>query len=217
MTYIKDSKLYKTDRLEMFSDGIFAIAITLLVLEIKIPKHEDLAVHGGLFNYIKDIWPSYFSYVITFFSIGIYWANHHWLFSFVRRTNHTFNLLNIFFLMTIAFMPFPAAILGDYIMDAEYCNAAVATYCAGALLCSLIVLFVVRYAVKNNRLTDANLNKPWARAQIVKIVASNVICSIALILAFYYPMASITLICLIYLMFLIPPSTPIYDEEGKVI
>src|SRR5215475_1213547 len=90
-----------TSRLEAFSDGVFAIAITLLIIKIKVPTHDELQGQT-LMHYILKLWPKYFAYVLSFVMIGIYWANHHYLFKLFRRTDHLFNLLSVFFLMTIS-------------------------------------------------------------------------------------------------------------------
>src|SRR4051794_12283451 len=105
-----------TTRLEAFTDGVFAIAITLLIIEIKVPSHAELEKES-LLQYIYHQWPKYFAYVFSFINLGIYWANHHYLFRLFKRTDHYFNLLNVFFLMTISFFPYPAGILGEYIME----------------------------------------------------------------------------------------------------
>jgi uncharacterized membrane protein len=203
----------KKDRLEMFTDGVFAIAITLLILEIKIPKHEQVHEAGGLYNYLKHIWPSYVSYFITFFMIGIYWSNHHWMFEFIiKRTNHFFNMLNILFLMTIAFMPFTTAIFGDFVMDHEYCNAATTAYCVGVLLPIPPVLFLFLYAKHKKRLIDPRLTASFMKKQIIKLIASVTIASIALAFSFNYPWVSITMILVTFVMFFLPPDAPEYDD-----
>src|SRR5436189_5058790 len=88
-------------RLEAFSDGVFAIAITLLIIEIKVPTHEEVALYGSLSGYLVHLWPSYFAYAFSFFVIGVYWVNHHYLFQFFTHTNHYFSLLTILFLMSM--------------------------------------------------------------------------------------------------------------------
>src|SRR5438105_2769398 len=113
-----------TQRLETFSDGVFAIAITLLVLEIKVPELSALK-NSSLSQYLWHNWPKYFAYVFSFVTIGIFWANHHYWFKFFRRTTHGFNLLNVFFLMCISFLPFPTAVLGDYITNPEQRHTAI--------------------------------------------------------------------------------------------
>jgi uncharacterized membrane protein len=203
----------KKDRLEMFTDGVFAIAITLLILEIKIPKHEDLHHYGGLYNYLLHIWPSYVSYFITFFMIGIYWSNHHWLFEFIiKKTDHWFNMLNILFLMTIAFMPFTTAIFGDFVMDPEYCNAATTAYCIGVLLPISPVLFIILYAMHGKRLIDSRLTSGFMKKQIIKLIASFTLTSVALAFSFNFPIVSISMIGVALLMFFLPPDAPEYND-----
>jgi uncharacterized membrane protein len=207
--------LMKTERLLAFSDGVFAIAITLLVLEIKIPKHEDLQAVGGLYNYLFKIWPSYVSYVMSFFAIGIWWSNHHWLFTFINKTNHTFNILHLFFLMSICFLPFTSAILGDYILDEEYKNAAVTTFCVGFFIPIPWILAVYLYAVHKHRLVDDNLNQKFINNLTYKLIGGIVLVIIAITLSFNYPIVSISIIGVNLLMYLMPPETPVYDEVDE--
>ncbi len=203
--------LMSTDRLLAFSDGVFAIAITILILEIKIPKHSDLQAAGGLYAYLLHIWPSYASYIMTFLAIGIYWSNHHWLFTFINKSNHTFNMLNILFLMTISFMPFTTAILGEYILDEEYKNAAVTSYCFGYLLPVIPILIVYLYAVHKHRLVAPNLNNEFIKKMVYKLVFGMLLIMFALGLSFYYPNIALGIIGICLLLYLLPPDTPVYD------
>jgi uncharacterized membrane protein len=100
-----------TTRLEMFSDGVFAIAITLLVLEIRVPhvgEGESLVVA------LLGLWPSYLGYAVSFLQIGVIWANHHNRFRLLERSDHVLLFLNILFLLCVAFIPFPTALLAEY-------------------------------------------------------------------------------------------------------
>src|SRR6266508_3844418 len=115
-----------TVRLEAFSDGVFAIAITLLVLEIRVPELETVAHHGGLWPALVALWPSYLGYLISFVTIGIMWANHHALFKYIRRCDRYFLIVNVVFLMGIAFVPFPTAVLAQHLPVAESRQVAVA-------------------------------------------------------------------------------------------
>src|SRR4051794_19079406 len=101
----------ETGRVEAFSDGVFAIAITLLVLDVRVP--EDLE-HGGLWRALGHIWPSYAGYAVSFFAIGIMWVNHHDLFSTVARVDRRLLFLNLAILGLIGFLPFPTAILARF-------------------------------------------------------------------------------------------------------
>lgn len=99
-----------TARLEAFSDGVFAIAITLLVLEIRLPGG-----HGTLTHKLADTWPSYVGYVISFATIGIMWANHHAVFRLIARTTHGLVVGNLLLLLTVSFLPFPTAVLAEHL------------------------------------------------------------------------------------------------------
>jgi uncharacterized membrane protein len=98
----------ETNRLEAFSDGVFAIAITLLVLEIKVPP-PDMTLEAGLLR----LWPSYLAYTVSFLVIGAIWINHHAMFRHIVRVDETLLLLNVLHLMLIAFLPFPTAVLAE--------------------------------------------------------------------------------------------------------
>ena len=82
-----------TKRIEAFSDGVFAIAITLLILEIKVPHGAEGHGSQDLLHALLGFWPTYFAYLLSFVMIGIYWANHHYVFKLYRRTDHILNLL----------------------------------------------------------------------------------------------------------------------------
>lgn len=98
----------ETGRLETFADGVFAIAITLLVLAIRLPAPEE-----PLGPALIRQWPEFAGYVVSFLTIGIMWVQHHRLFTLIRRSNSTFAMINVIFLMFIAFVPFPTAVLAQ--------------------------------------------------------------------------------------------------------
>jgi uncharacterized membrane protein len=100
-----------TARLEAFSDGVFAIAITLLVLEIAVPA----ARQGDLLHHLLDLWPKYAAYAISFVTIGVMWANHHGLMRYAARIDAGLIYRNLFLLGVVSFIPFPTAVLGDYL------------------------------------------------------------------------------------------------------
>ena len=105
-----------TNRLEAFSDGVIAIAITLLVLEIRVPE-----AHGAaeLWRALWELWPAYLGYLISFLIIGIMWANHHTIFRYINRTDHYLVVINLLLLLCIAFIPFPTALLAEYLGHSE--------------------------------------------------------------------------------------------------
>ena len=127
----------ETARIEAFSDGVFAIAITLLILEIKVPPAgtADLAT-----QLIKQ-WPSYVSFVISFAFIGIMWINHHRLFTQIRRSDNTLMLLNLLLLLGVCVVPYPTAVLAQHLSGPDQRPAAVlyhGTYFAIAIFFNLL-------------------------------------------------------------------------------
>jgi uncharacterized membrane protein len=202
----------KTTRLEVFSDGVFAIAMTLLILEIKIPSYEQVVHARGLYSYLFSVWPSYLSYLMSAALIGTYWVNHHWLFGFIEKTNHIFNLLNVLFLITIIFIPFTSAILGDFVIYKEYRNAAISVYCVGYLIPVVPTFLLCLYALHKKRLVYPYLSKKFINGFIYKLLALLTSSVVAAVLSFRFPIISLSIIVLVLLLFLIPPATPVYDE-----
>ena len=107
-----------TIRLVAFSDGVFAITITLLVLEIRPPTDDQNLLHG-----LVALWPSYLAYAVTFLFVGQVWANHHVMFDHVRAADRAVLLLNTVLLMVVAFLPFATSVL------AEACDVPVRWSC----------------------------------------------------------------------------------------
>lgn len=113
-----------TTRLEAFSDGVFAIAITLLVLEIKVPHAEH-----GLWAGLAALWPSYLAFVMSFIVILIMWVSHHGLMHMIHRANYPILFVNGLLLLTVTFVPFPTAVLAEH-LNTPAASSAVAFYCA---------------------------------------------------------------------------------------
>src|SRR5688572_23815143 len=117
------SSASETFRLEAFADAVFAIAITLLVIEIHLPPHEEVLRLGGVAAALASLWPSYVGYAISFIVIG---ANHHNLMKLVARVDHGFLTLTLLLLMCVAFLPFPTAVLAEHLVDPDRHERAVA-------------------------------------------------------------------------------------------
>ncbi len=117
-----------TDRVEAFSDGIFSVAITLLILEFKIPELPDAAGGFDLLAALSGLWPSALALVISFFTVLILWVNHHGFFELLAGADRRLFFANGFLLLTITVVPFPTAVLARYIKG-QSANAAAALYC----------------------------------------------------------------------------------------
>jgi uncharacterized membrane protein len=131
-----------TARLETFADGVFAIAATLLILNVEIP---ELGEHS-LAHELVRLWPAYVGYAVSFLTIGIIWVNHHTVLRQIRGVDRIFLFINVFFLLCIAFIPFPTRLLATYVRTGDGRAAAVAY---GVTLTATAIFFNLmwRYAI----------------------------------------------------------------------
>jgi len=150
---------WETGRTEAFSDGVFAIAITLLVLDIRVPISE----FDNLWRGIVHQWPAYLGYATSFITIGGIWLAHHGIFRRLRYANNTVMRINLLLLMAVSFLPYPTRLVADAIRDESAERAAVIFY--GASLLAISLLFSALWgAVTRDRdllkpnVTDAEVN-----------------------------------------------------------
>jgi uncharacterized membrane protein len=144
---VRETVAMRTARLEAFSDGVFAIAATLLVLELRVPTEER-----DLVRQLIDLWPAYAAYLVSFMTIGILWVNHHTLLEHCRRADRPFLYLNVLLLVTVGIVPFPTALVGRYILSEHGATAALVVYGFGALLIAIAFSGVFFYATGNAHL-----------------------------------------------------------------
>src|SRR5438874_10695339 len=135
-----------TVRLETFSDGVFAIAATLLVLEFSVSSGRNLG------DQLVHLWPAYLAYATTFVTIGIIWMNHHHTVSLIDRTDRTMLFINNLLLLTIAFLPFPTKLVADYLRLGEGEQAAALAYAGTLVVMAILHQFWWQYARHNRRL-----------------------------------------------------------------
>jgi uncharacterized membrane protein len=114
-------------RLEAFSDGVVAIAITLLVLEL----HTPVPVHDSLLRGLLHEWPSFTAYVVSFFAVGAFWINHHQFFLPIKRVDYGLVLWNLVLLLCVSLWPFTTKVLAEYLHTGEHLSGAAAIYIGG--------------------------------------------------------------------------------------
>ena len=136
------------DRIVNLSDGIFAIAITLLVLDIRVPNVPEHLVASELPGALLSLWPNYLGYFLSFVSISVFWMIHHSIFRPIRTYDRNLLYLNFLFLMVVAFVPFPTALLGEYGNH----QLPVAVYAATLAVGRLFLTAVFWYSTRNDRL-----------------------------------------------------------------
>jgi uncharacterized membrane protein len=133
-------------RLEAFSDGVLAIAITLLVLDIAVPSHA----HGALADRLGEQWPSYAAYAVSFITIGIIWINHNAMLSRLAAVDHSVLVLNLLLLLSIGLLPWTTALIADYLREGGGQHLAAAIY-AGSLLTMSIAFYAMQRHILRNR------------------------------------------------------------------
>jgi uncharacterized membrane protein len=169
------------DRIVFFSDAVFAIAITLLVLDIHVPEIPERLVYEQLPGRLLALWPKYLSYVLSFVVILMYWMAHHITFRAIKRYDRTLIWLNSLFLMCIAFLPFPTSLLGEYGDN----QLAVAIYAASLAVARLLLTAVWWHASSGHRLIDESFPASTIRIYLIRGLAMALAFVISIGISFF--------------------------------
>lgn len=146
-------------RITSFSDAVFAVAITLLVLSIDIPSIPERFADERLHRAIWALMPQFFAFILSFVIIGLFWISHHGLFSYVKRTDRRFVWLNLLFLMCIVFLPFPTSVVSRY----GDTRTGTIFYAGAMALTSLAMAGLYLYAVRGKRLVAEDFDAKLGR------------------------------------------------------
>ena len=159
--YTSEQNRIGLERLMFFSDAVFAIAITILVLDIHLPAGGDSANDSQLLIMLTGLWHKYLAYIISFWVIGLYWINHHRKFLLIKKYDHLLLSLNLLLLMVIAFIPFPTAVISE-----SATRTATVFYALVMGLGGLVLAILWLYAAYNHNLIYPHLNKQrrWREA-----------------------------------------------------
>ncbi|WP_116788255.1 TMEM175 family protein [Flavobacterium psychrotrophum] len=186
----------ETVRMEGFSDAIFAIAITLLVLDLHMPEKNALTSSTTLINYLTAQWPSYLAFCISFFSIFIMWVNHHKLFKQIYSRNTAITFANGLILFFASVVSYPTGLLAQY-FNTPSVNVVVAIYTGLFILINLSYLLLWHIASKNKTLLRPDINEAAIKKITLNYVYSLPVYIVAFGLSFTYPVVALILcICL---------------------
>jgi len=183
-------------RIEAFSDGIFAIVGTLLVLEIHVSSITGPNVSAALIGGFRTMPPKFLSYVLSFMIVCIWWVAHHHLFHLLRRSDRGLLWFNSVFLLWLAFIPFPTALLGDYPRE----RAAVMCYGGVMALAGLSFAWMRYYCFFMANLTHEELDRKLMRGAMIKSALNPVLHILAIVLALVSTRIAIGLLVAIPLM-----------------
>ena len=171
----------ETGRVEAFSDGVFAIVITILILEIKVPEGEGSHLWHGL----AEQWPHYAAYVVSFLVIGVMWVNHHTIFGHLKKVNRTVLFLNLMVLMVVAVIPWTTAVLAEHWGDPESARIAAILYSALTVVYAVAFMIFWWYITHVGRLFHDRVNREGARATRLRFGLGSIAYPVTLLISFF--------------------------------
>lgn len=181
-------------RLEAFSDGVYAIVITLLILDIRIPEVEPEALGGMLVKLL----PQLFTYILSFFVVGLYWHAHHQVSVQVKQVNSAFIWLNLVWLLFVSVLPFPTSLLGRY----PFQSIPLTIYGVNLILVNVTGFLILFYLKRNPDLCVIPISSAALRAQVPIYVIVNGIYAAAIAAAWFFPWLSygVYIVVLVWMM-----------------
>ncbi len=186
-----------TNRLEAFSDGVFAVAITLLVLNLQVPQ---LVAGSELVSRLGALWPKLLSYALSFVLVGIYWVAHHNTFHYIKRSDRNLLWLNILLLMCMVFLPFPTALLGQYPEQ----RVAIIIYAGTLVITGLVLQALWWYATSGYRLVDRTIDPRLVQRATRRNLTAPLIYLLAIGISVFSVPASFVLLILVPLYYILP-------------
>ncbi len=192
-----------TRRLEAFADGVFAIAATLLILNVDAQVGEG---SGAIGHRLLAIWPSYIAYAVSFVTIGIIWSNHHTVMGQLGRVNRVFLLQNIFLLMCVAFLPFPTRLVAEHLRDRHDLQPAALAYGATMTVMAVCYIALWIYAAGGRRLLREDSDPRTVSGITRSYLPGAPLYLAATLVALASPLASVALYGAIALFYVIESS-----------
>lgn len=189
-----------TGRIEAFSDGVFAIVITLLILEIQVPHLDPSGGSAALGLALINLWPKFASFVVSFIVVGVYWVGHHNAFHQIRHSDRALIWINNFFLLSVVFIPFPTALVGTYIDS----HVAVVFYGAVLVVTGATLSLLWWYASHDHRLVAHDLDPRVIRFANRLIWTQPLCYVVAIAISFISIPVTLAIYLLVPLLYVVP-------------
>jgi len=200
----------ETGRVEAFSDGVFAIAITLLILAVGV---DQARASGSLSHQLLHLWPAYIAYAVSFVTVGIMWINHHQLFRHFAGVDRILLLLNTLLLMLIAFTPFPTRVVAEFAHTQSDRRAAALLYGINFTLTAVLFLSVWLYGSRRLLRPDADAREVTGITR--SYLPGTPLYGTATLLAFASPVASLIMFAAIALFYAI--SSAVFGRTDETV
>jgi uncharacterized membrane protein len=199
------------NRVEALTDGVFAVAMTLLVLDIKVPELQSPFDISQLPGRLLALWPKFLSYTISFVILGVYWVGHHIQLSYIRRVDRPLLWINLLFLLWVGLVPFSTALLSEYPM------AQIATTVYGLNLIAIGVTLAVHwwYATVEARHVDADIDPGLVRAALLRTLMAPSVYVVAIAVSFVRPELSLFLYALVPILYILPGRIDVHWSRRR--
>jgi uncharacterized membrane protein len=194
-------------RLEALTDGVFAIAITLMVFEIRLPEVND----AGLARAVAELWPFFLAYAISFGLLGIYWLGSRSQFHYIKASDHALNWLGLLLLALVSLVPFSTRVLSVHPLHA----IAIAIYGGNLIAIGLALFATWRYATRGRRLVDPDLSPFVVRFAASRCLLAPAIYALAVAIGFVGPWVSLALFALVPFLYVIPRLQPLWARAVR--
>jgi len=190
----------RTGRVEAFSDGVFAIAITLLVLDLHVPASDALTERLGSALWAE--WPTYAAYIVSFFVIGVIWINHHTVMDAIARVDKSLLVLNLGLLLTVVTIPFTTSLFAEYLREGSEAKLAAAIYSAVMVVHAVLWTVFWHHAAHHPELLSADVDPDRARRSVGRFSFGVPIYAVAVALSFVNPYVVLALHLFLALLYL---------------
>jgi len=199
---------FSTFRLETLEDGVFAIAMTLLVLNLKVPAKLD----NSLLKAILQIWPDLITFFGSFILLGVFWFGHRAALHYVKHADHIFHWLELILLMFVSIVPFSASLISKYYNE----QAAIIIYGTNLIAIGITLTIQWYYASNNYRLIDSQVPKTVINFAKIRSIFAPVAYSIAVLLSFIDLKISLILFTIIPVLYILPLFLPWWRWMAKI-
>jgi uncharacterized membrane protein len=198
-----------TSRIEAFSDGVFAIAITLLILEIHVP---EVKANQTLFDGLLHEWPSFLALLIGFFTLLVCWINHHHMFSLIHKSNSVLSLLNGFKLLVVTITPFSTALLAKNI-GSDWEGPAVTIYCFNFALMGLAMTGIWIYGVSKGFANESSAIELKANSRLY--IFASILSAVIWLVSFISIIGCMALFVVMFIIFVFPERIIAWQVKGN--
>jgi uncharacterized membrane protein len=199
-------------RLEAFSDGVLAIVITLLILDISVPSRDA----GPLAEALRVQWPQYVAYLISFLIVGIIWLNHHATINLLARTDHRLQVLNLILLLPVSILPWPTALLSEYTHHATRADQRLAVIVYGLVSTAMAISFNIlwHYILRHPELHKPYVTRARLEVRNRRFNIGVVVYPLATIVGLFSTLAFLILMLALAALYLLPtPDVQLRAEQ----